>query len=164
MNGSVKKDDALIIAEAIRLVKEGVSVTFPVNGRSMLPFIVGGRDSVILEKTESLRCGDVVLARVVSGNVVAEDCENLDFAEKHYVVHRIVSIDGEHVTLMGDGNLALREHCTCTDVCAKVIAVVKPNGKRCSMSAWNSRIAAKIWYILLPIRRYLLWIYRKVKK
>lgn len=159
MNGSAKKDDALIIAEAIRLVKEGVSVTFPVNGRSMLPFIVGGRDKVILEKPESLRCGDVVLAQVVPG-----DCEHLDSAEKHYVVHRIVSLDGEHVTLMGDGNLALREHCDCTDVCAKVIYVVKPNGKKCSMSAWRFRIAAKIWYILLPIRRYLLWIYRKVQK
>jgi hypothetical protein len=154
-----EKKDALIIAEAVRLVNEGVSVTFPVNGRSMLPFIVGGRDSVILEKPESLQIGDVVLAQVVSG-----DCENLDTAEKHYVVHRIVALNGENVTLMGDGNLALREHCNRTDVCAKVICVVKPNGKRCSMSAWHSRIAAKIWYILLPVRRYLLWIYRKVKK
>ena len=34
--------DESIMQEAIRLVGEGVSVTFPVNGRSMLPFIVGG--------------------------------------------------------------------------------------------------------------------------
>ena len=34
-------DDAQIIAEAIKLVGEGVSVTFPVAGRSMRPFIVG---------------------------------------------------------------------------------------------------------------------------
>ena len=163
MSGLAIKDDALIMAEAIRLVSEGVSVTFPVKGRSMLPFIVGGRDSVILEKPESLRCGDVVLAQVVSGNVVAEDCKNLEFAEKRYVVHRIVALEGEHITLMGDGNLALREHCSRSDVCAKVIAVVKPNGKRCSIGALRYRIAAKIWYILLPLRRYLLWIYRKVK-
>ena len=41
MMDSAKKSDALIMAEAIRLVGEGVSVSFPVNGCSMLPFIVG---------------------------------------------------------------------------------------------------------------------------
>lgn len=153
MSGSVKKDDSLILAEAIRMVKSGVSVTFPVNGRSMLPFIVGGRDSVILEKPKELRRGDVVLALVKTNS-----------PEKHYVVHRIVSLNGEHVVLMGDGNLALREYCDVPDVCAKVICVVKPNGKKYAMAAWRFRIAAKIWYILLPIRRYLLWIYRKVIK
>ena len=153
MSGSGKKDDSLILAEAIRMVKSGVSVTFPVNGRSMLPFIVGGRDSVILEKPKALRRGDVVLALVKTNS-----------PGKHYVVHRIVSLNGEHVVLMGDGNLALREYCDVSDVCAKVICVVKPNGKKYAMAAWRYRIAAKIWYILLPIRRYLLWIYRKVIK
>ena len=153
MSGSGKKDDSLILAEAIRMVKSGVSVTFPVNGRSMLPFIVGGRDSVILEKPKELRRGDVVLALVKTNS-----------PEKHYVVHRIVSLNGEHVVLMGDGNLALREYCDVSDVCAKVICIVKPNGKKYAMAAWRFRIAAKIWYILLPIRRYLLWIYRKVIK
>ena len=33
----------LIIEEAIRLVSEGVDVTLPVNGNSMLPFIIGGQ-------------------------------------------------------------------------------------------------------------------------
>ena len=153
MSGSGKKDDSLILAEAIRMVKSGVSVTFPVNGRSMLPFIVGGRDSVILEKPKELRRGDVVLALVKTNS-----------PEKHYVVHRIVSLNGEHVVLMGDGNLALREYCDVSDVCAKVICVVKPNGKKYAMAAWRFRIATKIWYILLPIRRYLLRIYRKVIK
>jgi hypothetical protein len=55
MSDPRKIDDSAIIAEAIRLVSDGVSVTFPVNGRSMLPFIVGGRDSVVLEKPTDLR-------------------------------------------------------------------------------------------------------------
>ena len=41
--------DDVIIKEAVRLVHDGVSVTFPVKGRSMLPFIFGGRESVILQ-------------------------------------------------------------------------------------------------------------------
>ena len=36
------------IEEALRLVQEGVTVTFPVTGQSMLPFIIGGKESVIL--------------------------------------------------------------------------------------------------------------------
>ena len=54
--------DEQIIQEAVRLVQDGVSVTFPVKGRSMLPFITGGRESVILQKPGSLHRGQVVLA------------------------------------------------------------------------------------------------------
>ena len=58
---TAKKSDAMIMAEAIRLVGEGVAVAFPVNGRSMLPFIVGGRDEVVLVKPERVKVGDIVL-------------------------------------------------------------------------------------------------------
>lgn len=148
-----KVNDSVIIAEAIRLVQDGVSVTFPVNGKSMLPFIVGGRDSVILEKPKDLRCGDVVLAWV--------ETEKRD--GKHYVVHRILSMDSDVVTLMGDGNLVLREFCKREEVFAKVSLVVKPGGKKLSLDSFWNRTMAKTWYFLLPLRRYLLWIYNKVK-
>lgn len=159
MMDSAKKSDALIMAEAIRLVGEGVSVTFPVNGRSMLPFIVGGRDSVILEKPVDLCVGDVVLAHAIPDNVA-----HLENAEKHYVIHRIVAFSGENVVLMGDGNLVQREYCKRSEVYAKVVCVVQPNGKKSLQGTFAERCAAKIWYILLPFRRYLLWIYKKVKK
>ncbi|MBR2091261.1 MAG: S24/S26 family peptidase [Fibrobacter sp.] len=152
MNQPRKVSDEVIMSEAIRLVDEGVSVTFPVKGRSMLPFIVGGRDSVILEKPTEIRKGDVVLAYVESEN--RED--------RHYVVHRIISLDGDRVTLMGDGNLALHEYCNRGDVCAKVSLVVKPNGKKRSLDSFLFRFFAKVWFALLPFRRYLLWIYNKV--
>ena len=152
MGNVEKKGDALIIAEAIRLVSEGVSITFPVNGRSMLPFIVGGRDSVILEKPTEIRKGDVILAYV--------ECENRE--DKHYVIHRVISLDGDRVTLMGDGNLALHEYCNRSDVYAKVSLVVKPNGKKRSLDSVLYRFFAKVWFALLPFRRYLLWIYNKV--
>ena len=159
MMDSAKKSDVFIMAEAIRLVGEGVSVSFPVNGCSMLPFIVGGRDSVILEKPENLRVGDVVLAHAIPDNVAL-----LENAEKRYVIHRIVALSGDDVVLMGDGNLVQREYCKRSEVYAKVVCVVKPNGKKCPTGAFWGRIAAKVWYILLPVRRYLLWIYRRVKR
>ena len=54
--------DEVIIEEAIRLVNDGVSVTFPVRGYSMLPFVIGGRESVVLQKPGVTQVGDVVLA------------------------------------------------------------------------------------------------------
>ena len=40
-------NDNDVIEEAVRLVQKGVTVTFPVTGQSMLPFIIGGKEGVI---------------------------------------------------------------------------------------------------------------------
>ena len=140
-------NDKEVIEEAIRLAREGVRVTFPVTGQSMLPFIIGGKESVILHAPGLTAVGDVVLAWV-DGN--------------RYVVHRIINIDGDRVTLMGDGNLRGTEHCLLKDIKARVTHVVSAdNKKRDLYSRWRVR-AAKLWYWLRPIRRYLLAIYRRL--
>ena len=56
--------DQIIIQEAARLVADGISVTFPVKGRSMIPFIIGGKESVILQRPDNLKVGHVILAEV----------------------------------------------------------------------------------------------------
>ena len=141
----------MIIQEAIRLVEEGISVSLPVNGNSMLPFIIGGKESVILQKPKGIRGGDVVLAWVNGSR---------------YVVHRVIGINGEYVTLMGDGNLVGTEHCAIGDIKAVATHVVDANGQQYYMYNKWRRQAAKLWYRLRPIRRYLLAIYKgkKVKE
>ena len=139
--------DSVIIEEASRLVCEGLCVTLPVNGQSMLPFIIGGKESVILQKPENLKVGHVVLAWV-DGN--------------HYVVHRITQIDGTAVTLMGDGNLVGVEHCQMSDVRALATHVVDAKGgKHYLYSKWRMR-GVNVWNKLHPIRRYILGIYRRL--
>ena len=132
--------DAQIMAEAIRLVQSGVCVTFPVNGRSMLPFVEGGRESVVLAKPQKVKVGDVVLAFVEGSR---------------YVVHRVIALEGESVTLMGDGNLTGVEHCTLNDVKAIATHVVGANGRRRSMDFLPRRCAAKLWVWLCPVRKWL---------
>ena len=139
--------DHEIIDEAIRLVDEGVSVTLPVNGNSMLPFIIGGKESVILQKPEQLIVGDVVLAWASSGR---------------WVVHRIIHIDGDNVTLMGDGNLVGTEHCLLNDIKARVTHVVDAKERTHYLYKGWRKLAAKVWYWLRPVRRYLLAIYRRL--
>ena len=145
MNTPTGIDDSVILSEAVRLVNEGVEVTFPVNGRSMRPFIEGGRDSVVLVKPVDVKRLDVVLARTDDGR---------------HVVHRVLSVDGGRVTLMGDGNLCGRETCGVDGVLAKVTHVVRPGGKRIPLEMPRMRVAAKLWVTLLPFRRILLKLYR----
>ena len=135
-----------IIEEAVRLAREGVNVTLPVNGNSMLPFIIGGKESVILHRPLLIDVGDVVLAWV-DGN--------------RYVVHRIISIDGDRVTLMGDGNLTT-EHCALSDIKARVTHVVDAKDKTHYLYNRWRMLAARLWYWLRPVRRVLLAIYRRV--
>ena len=137
-----------IIEEAIRLVREGVNVTLPVKGLSMQPFIIGGKESVILHSPGGLvDVGDVVLAWV-DGN--------------RYVVHRIIKLDYDRVTLMGDGNVAVTEHCRLNDIKARVTHVVDAKDKTHYLYNRWRMLGAKVWYWLRPIRRYLLAIYRRL--
>lgn len=140
--------DNEIIEEAIRLAREGVRVTFPVKGRSMLPFIIGGKESVILRGPGVIDVGDVVLAW-------ADGCR--------YVIHRIIRIDGDCITLMGDGNLTT-EHCTLYDIKARVTHVVDDKERTHYLYNRWRMLAARMWYWLRPVRRYILFIYRKVKR
>ena len=114
---------------------EGRSVRFVPDGRSMLPFIRGGRDSVVLVGAgRSLEVGDIVLAQI----------------HKEYVLHRIWALDGDAVTLMGDGNLRQREACGRSEVLGVVTEIVRPGGRRVKPGRGT------LWRKLLPVRPLLL--------
>ena len=139
--------DNKIIEEAVKLVEEGICVTLPVDGRSMLPFIIGGKDSVILEKPQKAEIGDIVLAWV-------EQCR--------YVVHRIIAITGDEVTLMGDGNIRGTEQCHINDIKASITYVVDEKNRRINIYNRKYRWSSFVWVKLRPVRRYLLAFYRLI--
>lgn len=135
-----------LILELGRLVQEGNEVVFRPKGVSMLPFIRGGKDSVALVKAEGLKVGDIVLAKVSRGS---------------YVLHRIDSIEGNDIVLMGDGNLAGKERCTMDDVLAVAVRILK-DGREISCRSARHMRRAMLWKRFLPVRRYLLAIYRRI--
>ena len=141
--------DEQIIQEAVRLVQDGVSVTFPVKGRSMLPFITGGRESVILQKPGSLHRGQVVLAQV---------------GPDRYVVHRIIKVEPDRITLMGDGNIRGTESCTPANVLAIATHVVDENGWRRPLDTRGQLLKARLWYGIRALRRIILTILRRTCK
>ena len=137
--------NVLLLGEVDRLLAEGRDVVLIPKGRSMLPFIRGGTDKVLLRKplATALSVGDIVLARIDEGQ---------------YVMHRIIAIADERITLMGDGNLHGTEVVERNDVAGKVVEIITPTGQRRKPSrGW-------LWRMLLPIRKYLLKIYRKWNK
>ena len=130
----------VLLEEAGKLLDEGRDVTFTPLGSSMLPFIHGGKDSVTLRKMPSAQVGDIVLVRLPG----------------RYVLHRIIALEGEKVTLMGDGNLVGTENCTRGDIMGTVTAIQK--GKNRTVKPGNGRF----WRTLKPFRRYILAIYRRL--
>lgn len=132
----------VVLDEVTRMLDEGRNVVLAPKGQSMLPFIREGVDKVVLAKPVQLRVGDIALAH---------------FGGK-YVLHRVVAIEGESVTLMGDGNLVGNERGSASEVAGVVTAIIKPNGKhRTPTRGW-------LWRKLLPVRKYLLKFYRKWHK
>ena len=139
----------VLLGEVSILLAEGKSVILRTKGNSMLPFIRGSRDSVELLKRANVLENDIVLARLADGR---------------YVLHRVIDIDGESVTLMGDGNIRGTESCDISGVCGTAVSIIKNNGCNIDCQSKGFIRKVRIWRRMLPLRRYLLWIYRKLLK
>ena len=138
-----KMANEVFLPQVVQLLREGHSVTLPLRGRSMRPFLEDGRDKALLEAVkEPPRVGDAVLAEVSPGR---------------FVLHRIVKIEGENVTLRGDGNIGT-ESCRIGDIRALARAFFrKGRDKADSTSGLKWRFYSWWWTRLLPVRRYLLF-------
>lgn len=143
----IKLSNAEFLPEIVKLLDEGHTVTLRLRGFSMRPFLEDNRDKALMTKATNPEVGDPVLAEI---------------EPKHFVLHRIVRIDGDRVTLRGDGNLGC-EHCTLADVKASIIGFYRKGRTTLDRTdGWKWRTYSFIWTRLYPIRRYLLAFYRRV--
>ncbi len=141
----VAVQNAVFIPAVLKFIEEGNTVTIPLKGFSMRPFLEDGRDKALLTRVGELHAGDPILALV---------------DHKRYVLHRIVKIEGDNMTLLGDGNLR-PEHCKTGDAVAAVVGFYRKgrtkldpiNGRKWKTYSWT-------WMHLRPIRRWLLAFYR----
>lgn len=136
-------NDAFLALVSEKLAK-GHSAVIWVKGYSMRPFIEYGRDKVKLVAPVELQLGDAVLAQITPG---------------HYVLHRIIEMQGLRIVLQGDGNVRGVEYCRQSDVCGVVVEYIRP--KR-TILADNPTLRRniRIWRRLRPIRRFLLFLYK----
>lgn len=126
-----------IVAEQLQ---DGRNVKVSVLGRSMRPFYSSGRAIVLHPITpEAVRWGNVVLAKISSEPV-------------HYAVHRIIAVEGERITLMGDGN-------------PRGVEVVDRD-EIYGYIEWRgvALFCARVWYWLRPVRWILIGVDRRLFK
>lgn len=137
----------ILLSQVSSILAGGQRVTLKVRGLSMLPFIIGDRDSVEMEKPSGeLAVGDIVLAEIIPGR---------------WVIHRIFEINGDEVILMGDGNVRGTEKCRTENVHGLILYVVTPSGNKIDCRTPRSMCRARLWRRLLPVRRLLLAVYRR---
>lgn len=128
-------NNVLVFGAVRDLLLEGKSVKISVKGQSMLPFFRSG--STILLRP--LRDGD--LRRL---NVVLADIGG------HFAVHRIIRVEPNRITLLGDGNIA-------------GVEIVAPEAIYgiVDISALH-RFFARLWLWMRPLRRYPLAVLRHI--
>lgn len=126
------------------LLEQGKDVTIWGKGYSMRPFIEHERDRIKLRRMEEVHIGDAVLAQPRKG---------------WFVLHRIIAINGDHITLQGDGNIRGTEECLRGDICGTAIEYIRPS-RVIATSDKTLQRRIRLWRRLRPIRRYLLFIYK----
>lgn len=131
----------ILLGEVTRLLAGGQEVVIMTKGSSMLPFLRSEKDSVALLKRESIEVGDIVLAHLGGG------C---------YVLHRVFAIDGERVTLKGDGNIRTTESCMKRDISGTVVRIIRPSGREYAPGK------GVFWRRIRPLHRYILAAYRRL--
>ena len=144
----MKIANEILVPDLARLLAEEKEVRFTPSGNSMRPFIEGTHDSVILAPlTRSPRRGDILLVGATQPG-----------GQTTYVLHRLVRIahdeQGELLVLQGDGNLQGEETCRRSDVIGRVRRIESPKGRAKLLTR------GRLWHALLPIRGFLLKIYR----
>lgn len=143
----IQFENAKFLPEVVRMLNEGHTVTLRLKGYSMRPFLEDGRDKALLTRVEDPKVGDPVLAEITPG---------------HFVLHRIIAMEGDDVTLRGDGNLA-NEYCRRENVVGAVIGFYRKGRTKLDRTDGRKwRAYSYVWMRLYPIRRYLLAFYRRV--
>lgn len=141
----------IFIPQIERMLKEEghKSVTFIVHGFSMRPLIEDGRDKVVLSAPLPPRVGQVILAEI---------------APKRYALHRIIKINGDIITMQGDGNALTQTETFHADKIVGTATAFIRKGKYLSTDSIKWRTYSAIWHVLRPLRRILLAIYRRIIK
>ena len=135
----------VLMPEYIKAMNEVGSVTIPVSGGSMVPFVAHMRDTVTLSAIKSPpKVGDIVL-------YIREK------PTRKYVMHRIVRFNRKkcEYSMCGDAQTAVETGIRQEQLLAVATSVVR-KGKRLNRGGFRWRMFSLIWRCVRPIRPVLL--------
>lgn len=143
--------------DVITLLREGKKVTIPVKGVSMLPFIVGETDLVVLEGVEAATPKGTSRRNVEIGDAVLFQVDN------HFLLHRILAFDDNGMAVIqGDGVLTAKECCARDGIFGRVVSVLKKGRRQIDVNSTCYRLRVKLWLAMSPFRRIPLGIWRRI--
>ena len=134
-----------------QMLSEGNNVEFRCFGRSMQPYLRGDGSEVIVASPflpEELIPGTIVLFRY----------------HGKYLCHRIVDRKENKLLIQGDGVVKKQERITVSEVMGIVRIIIRNNKKTESTQSKAAQRYWRCWLRLSPIRRYLLLVYRMIRK
>lgn len=132
-------------ARVLESLDKGLTATIPVKGYSMLPFIRGGKDLVVLEKaTGDIRRDDIVLFRIGD----------------RYIMHRVLKAQEGNYDIQGDGVWLGHEHPTRNQILAKATTIIRAGKTPVDPYSKKQLKRVHAWQRLGKLRRYILFIYR----
>lgn len=132
-------------AQVLARLDEGLTTTIPVKGYSMLPFIRGGKDLVILEKA--------------SGDIVKDDIVLFRYGGR-YVLHRVLSTEDGRYDIQGDGVWLGHEYPVREQILAKATCILRAGKRPVDPYSPGQLRLVHAWQRLGWLRRYILFIYR----
>ena len=136
------------LEEIAQLLREGDSVRVRIDGESMHPFIIGGKDEVMLipyDKKYPLKLWS---------------CAFYNW-RGHYMIHRFVGVQDGKYCMMGDGNLVQMERIEESEILGILQTVYHADGSTqdCLGKKWLCQ--GRYWFKLRKLRRFLLPLYRR---
>ena len=141
------------MAELVPLITErlgaGQSVELSPRGKSMMPMLREGKDSIVLS--------------AVSGRLKKHDIPLYKRTDGSYVLHRIVKVHPEGYTVIGDGQYVGFEKVTDEQIVAHLTAFRRKN-KLVSCERLTYKLYAFVWCGTRPVRRFMYRVKRKLKR
>lgn len=131
-----------------QMLAEGHSVELRCLGASMQPYLRGDGSEIMVASRftpDELIPGAIVLFRY----------------HGEHICHRIIRRDEDNMSLQGDALIKNQEHITIDDVVGIIRTIIRRNHKPASTQTKAARFYWRCWRRLSPIRKYLLWIYRR---
>lgn len=119
------------------LIVQGETVSIPVSGFSMNPFLADKRDAVLVKRPErDLKRGDIVLYKRRNGQ---------------YILHRIWRVKREGYFMVGDAQTGIEgpiKH----DQIIGLVEKIRRKGKWIDETDFLWKFFEKIWIRILPLR------------
>ncbi|MBE5892148.1 MAG: hypothetical protein E7286_02070 [Lachnospiraceae bacterium] len=143
-----KIDTNEYISTLRELTEEGREVGLTISGSSMSPFLIHERDYICFKKPDrELRRGDMVFYQRETGQ---------------FVMHRILKVKPEGYYIIGDAQMEIEGPLRREQIFA-VVTRVKRKDKWIQKGNFWWEFFEHVWLHIIPMRRYIMWFYVRVR-